>query len=390
MAEQKPRMLQGVRIIDLTSVVFGPYCTQTLADMGADVIKVEPLDGDQFRKAGAPAKTPGMGPCHMTLNRGKRSAALDLKNPDDAEVMRGLLAGADIFIHNVRAEAIGRLGFGYDEVRAINPEIIYVHCVGFGSDGPYGQLQAYDDVIQAASGMTSLPSRVDGDPRPRYVPSTIADKIAGLHGAYAVLGAYVHKLRTGEGQHVEVPMFEAFTQFLLEEHLYGATFDPPTSAIGYTRQIDPDRQPFPTADGYIAIVPYTDQSWGKLFGLLGDPGFLEREGLTTAVQRFRHSARLYQHVVKLTPARTTAEWSRILAEGSIPAMPARDLNDIMEDPHLKATDFFHRREHPTEGAYFEMRPSVRFSADPNPVIRPAPTIGQHTDELRAELKAKAG
>ncbi len=376
-------MLEGIRIIDLTSVVFGPYCTQLLAEMGADVIKVEPPGGDIFRRAGLPAYTPGMGPCHMTLNRGKRSAVLDLKLPADQALMRALIRDADVFIHNVRGQAIEALGFGYEAMRAEKPDLIYVHCVGFGSGGPYSPLQAYDDVIQAASGMASFVSRVDGDPRPRYVATTIADKVAGMHGAYAVLAAVVHKLRTGAGQFVEVPMFECFTQFLYEEHLYGATFEPPTGPVGYPRQIDPNRQPFPTSDGYISIVPYTDASLTATFEVLGDPAYLEQEDFATPMLRAYHGTRLYARMAELTPARTTDEWVRLLNAARVPAMAVRDMADILADPHLQQTDFFQHLKHPTEGNIIAMRPPVRFSARPDPAVAPAPLLGEHTEALRA-------
>jgi crotonobetainyl-CoA:carnitine CoA-transferase CaiB-like acyl-CoA transferase len=235
-------MLQSIRVLDMTTVVFGPYSTQTLADMGADVIKVEAPEGDSFRYSAKPAMSRGMSPGHMTLNRGKRSITLDLKNPADVEIMKTLVAEADVFIHNVRAQAVEKLGFGYEAVKAIKPDIVYVHCVGFGSDGPYADLQAYDDVIQAATGTATLASRVDGDPRARYLPSLIADKVAGLHGAYATLGAIIHRLRTGEGQFVEVPMFVAFTHFMLKEHLAGQTFDPPVGKIVSLRLAPPSER----------------------------------------------------------------------------------------------------------------------------------------------------
>jgi len=377
-------MLEGIRVVDLTSVVFGPYCTQLLAEMGADVIKVEPPSGDIFRRAGLPAYTEAMGPCHMTLNRGKRSAALDLKTPADHALMVALIRDADVFIHNVRGKAIDSLGFSYEAMRAENPDLIYVHCVGFGSGGPYSPLQAYDDVIQAASGMASFASRVDGDPRPRYVPSTIADKVAGMHAAYAVLAAVIHKLRTGEGQFVEVPMFECFTQFLYEEHLFGGTFDPPTAPIGYPRQIDPNRQPFPTQDGYISIVPYTDESVTATFEVLGDPDFLKHEDFANPLLRAYYMTRLYARMAELTPARPTAEWVRLLNAARVPAMAVRDFQTILEDPHLQQTDFFQHQQHPTEGKIITMRPPVRFGARPNPEMRPAPLLGEHTEALRAE------
>lgn len=388
MSTGAPRLLQGIRIIDLTSIVFGPYCTQTLADMGADVIKVEPPAGDLFRLAGRPPKTPFMGACHMTLNRGKRSITLDLKDAADAATMRELIATADVFIHNVRGKAIERLGFGHEALKAVKPDLIYVHCVGFGSDGPYADLQAYDDVIQAATGTASLLSRVDGDPRPRFLPSLIADKVAGLYGAYAVLAAVIHKLRTGEGQAVEVPMFEAFTQFMLEEHLFGAVFEPETSPVGYPRQIDPDRQPFPTRDGHIAIVPYTEATVAVVLELVGRADLLADPRLNNPLGRMQNVSVAYAALRDATPAKTTAEWLAIFHGHGIPAMAVRDLADIKEDPHLQAVDFFRRREHPTEGTYVQMRPPVKFGAVPEPDIGHAPGLGQHGDDIRAELAAR--
>ena len=381
----KAPLLHGVRIVDLTSVVFGPLATQMLADLGADVIKVEPPGGDVFRYAGRPAKTMGMGACNMTLNRGKRSVVLDLKTEDGKEAMRRLLASADVFIHNVRAKAIKRLGFGPEDVKAMKADIIYAHCVGFGSGGPYADLQAYDDVIQAASGLTTLASRVDGDDRPRYVPSLIADKIAGMYGAQAVLAAVIHKLRTGEGQHVEIPMFEAFTQFLLEEHLFEDTFVPSTGSAGYPRQLDPARQPFPTRDGHISIVPYTDHSTVTLFKLMGDEETLTRPPFDTAVDRMRNMTAIYARIAELTPAKTTAEWLSLLHQAQIPAMQVRDVADITNDPHLKAVGFFRERQHPTEGAYLEVQQPVGYSAAPPFAPRPAPLIGEHTAEILKEL-----
>jgi crotonobetainyl-CoA:carnitine CoA-transferase CaiB-like acyl-CoA transferase len=319
------------------------------------------------------------------LNRGKRSAALDLKSPADATLMHAMIADADVFIHNVRAAGIEKLGFGYEALREKHPGLIYVHCVGFGSGGPYAGLQAYDDAIQAASGMTTFLSRVDGDPRPRYVPSTIADKTAGMHAAYAVLAGVIHKLRTGEGQHIEVPMFECFTQFLYEEHLFGATFDPPTGPIGYARQIDPNRQPYPTKDGYISIVPYTDESLQMTFAVLGASDFLERPGFATLLERHANMTLLYAEIARHTPARPTMEWMKLFNEAQVPAMAVRDFSDIMQDPHLQATNFFEKHTHPTEGTYHAMRPPVRFSAAPDLQVRDAPLLGEHTEQLRATL-----
>lgn len=376
------KLLQGIRIVDLTSVVFGPYATAIMADLGAEVIKVEPPTGDQFRHAGRPRTTPGMGPCTLNLNKGKRSVAVDLKTDEGKATLHDLLRDADVFIHNVRAKAIERLGFGYDAVREIRPDVIYVHCVGFGSDGPYADLQAYDDVIQAASGTATLLPRVDGEARPRYFPSLIADKVAGLHGAYAMLAAIVHKLRTGEGQFVEVPMFEAFTHFMMQEHLYGATLVPPLEPAGYPRQLDPHRQPFPTADGHISIVPYTDETARRIMGLIGAPELAEDPRFATRRDLAANMGAFYDEIARRTPGRTNAEWTRIFAENQIPAMPVRDLAEIAQDPHLEAVGLFERRVHPSEGEYLHLAPPVRFSAG-SFAVRPAPRIGEHNQEFGA-------
>jgi crotonobetainyl-CoA:carnitine CoA-transferase CaiB-like acyl-CoA transferase len=382
-------MLEGIRIVDMTSVVFGPYATQMLADLGADVIKVEGPGGDQMRMAGRPARTPGMGPCHLTLNRGKRSVLLDLKQEADATTMRALLTTADVFIHNLRGPAIEKLGFGYGAVRGLKPDIVYVHCTGFGQGGPYGDLQAYDDVIQAASGAATLAGRVDGLARPRYIPSLIADKVAGLYGAQAVLAALFHRLRTGEGQAVEAPMFEAFTHFILEEHLFGDTFLSPSQPAGYPRQLDPARQPFPTLDGHISIVPYTDENLLAAFAVLGRADIAEDARFATPRGRAVNITALYGLMGELTAGRPTAEWLEALRAARVPCMAVRDLGEVKDDPHLKAVGFFRHRVHPTEGAYREMQPPIRYGAGTPREARPAPGLGEHTAEIRREL-AEAG
>lgn len=382
---QKPVLLDGIRVVDLTTVVFGPYATQILADLGAEVIKIEaPGMGDAFRWSAKAAVTPGMAPAWMALNRGKKSAALDLKQEQDRAVILDLLREADVFVVNVRGKALARIGLDYEALKAINPGLVYVHCVGFGQDGPYADLQAYDDVIQAASGTTTLLPRVDGDPRPRYLPSLIADKVAGLHAAYAAMAAIIHKQRTGEGQKVEVPMFEVFSSFMLLEHLGGLTFDPPNGPAGYARQIDPDRQPFPTADGWISIVAYTDDAWERIFTLLDQPDFLQQEHLATPQLRFKAQAELYQAITRFTPALTTAEILVRCHAAQIPAQAVRDLSQVMDDPHLQDVGFFRRREHPVEGPYFEQAAPVRFAVSGNgkQVLAP-PLAGADTEQVRA-------
>ncbi len=374
-------MLEGVRIVDLTSIVFGPYATKMLADLGADVIKVETPDGgDQIRWTAKAAQTPGMSPLYLTLNRGKRSVALDLKTEAGQAQLKALVADADVFILNVRGKAAERLGVDFDSIRALKPDIIYAHCVGFGQNGPYADLQAYDDVIQAASGAATLQGRVDGNPRPRYFPSLIADKVAGLHGAYAVLAAIIHKLRTGEGQRVEIPMLETFTSFLLQEHLAGKTFVPPNGPVCYFRQVDPDRQPFPTSDGAISIAAYTDDAWVRLFEVLDAGEFVQQERFASRRLRVRHMDEMYREVARLSPNFTTAGLLARCEAARIPAQPVRDMEDILDEPHLKATGFFAERTHPSEGAYLEMAQPVRFSAFQPAPARPAPRLGEDGDD----------
>jgi crotonobetainyl-CoA:carnitine CoA-transferase CaiB-like acyl-CoA transferase len=381
MIDMDKSMLEGVKIVDLTTVVFGPYSTQIMADLGAEVIKVEGKGGDMFRVSGKPAQTRGMAPGFLNFNRGKKSVKLDLKQPQDRDAMLALIAEADVFVTNVRGKALERLGLDFETVKSAVPEIIYAHCVGFGQDGPYADLQAYDDVIQAASGTATLLPRVDGNPAARYLPSLIADKVAGLHAAYGVLAAIVHKLRTGEGQFLEIPMFEVFTHFMMSEHLAGRTFEPANSGAGYSRQLDPDRQPCPTKDGYISIVPYEPDSWPRVFEVLGDAQFLAERGLVSPKDCWGNSALLYQRMAEVTKGFTTAELLDMCQSNDIPAQAVRDIDDILDDPHLKATDFFQTVEHDSEGTLRVMRAPVKFGADFTPSPLQAPRLGQHNDEV---------
>jgi crotonobetainyl-CoA:carnitine CoA-transferase CaiB-like acyl-CoA transferase len=378
-------MLDGIRVADMTTVIFGPYCTQMLADLGADVVKIEPPHGDNGRTIGSPAKTPGMGKLHMTINRGKRSVNWDLKTEDGRARLRSLLATSDVFIHNVRADAIRRLGFDYETVRSFAPEIIYVHCCGFDSDGPDAGLPAYDDIIQGASGIASLLSRVDGRPEPRYLPLALADKVGGLYALQATLAAIVHKLRFGRGQQIEVPLFEAVTAFNLLEHLGGAVFPDKPGKMGYARQTSAARQPSPTADGYICLAPYNDDRWLRFFEIIGQPEILADPRLNTPMLRQRNRDLLYRIVAQITPTKTTKEWLAIMQTADIPAKQVNALEDLLDDPQLRAVHFFRERVHPTEGRYREVRPAVKFSARPDSAVGLPPHLGQHNDELGAEL-----
>jgi crotonobetainyl-CoA:carnitine CoA-transferase CaiB-like acyl-CoA transferase len=377
--------LHGIRVADMTTVVFGPYCTQILADLGADVIKVEPMEGDSARNIGVPPKTPLMGPVHLRLNRGKRSVSWDMKTEAGKKAIKRLLETSDVFIHNIRPDAIGRLGLGYDAVRELRPDIIYVHCTGFGLDGPYAGLQAYDDVIQAASGAASLLPRVDGNPRPRYLPMLFADKVSGLHAVYATMAALFARMRDGEGQHVEVPMFETIASFNLLEHLCDATFVPPTGNWGYLRQLDPVRQPMRTKDGYISIAPYLDDRWIRFFQAAGHPEVLQEERFIDKPTRRANMSQMYEVAEAILPEKTTEEWLKILKAAHVPAIHTNEIGEVLDDPHLNATGLFRQRQHPTEGGYIEVRPPVRFAGVEDREPSHAAAIGQHTAEINREL-----
>jgi crotonobetainyl-CoA:carnitine CoA-transferase CaiB-like acyl-CoA transferase len=378
-------LLSDIKIADMTTVIFGPYCTQTLADMGADVVKVEPKGGDDFRNVGKPANNRSMGPCHLTINRGKRSVVWDLKADEGRAAIRELIGQSDVFIHNIRPDAVARLGLTFEEVKAIKPDIIYVHCLGFGSDGPYAGRPAYDDLIQGLSGATMLLPKVDGNERPRFIPTAFADKVSGMHAMYATLAALHHRDRTGEAVHVEVPMFECVTHFLLEEHFYEAEFDPPVGPFLYQRQVDPSRQPLKTSNGWIVIAPYVDARWIKLFDVMGASEELQDERIADRKGRYFNQDYMMGRVQEYFDKQTTEYWLDALGKADIPAARVNDFPDLQSDPHLVATGFFQRREHPTEGFYWETQPPVTFRGAPQREITPAPRIGEHTELVLSEL-----
>lgn len=375
--------LQGIRIIDMTSVLLGPYATQILGDMGADVIKVEAPGGDIIRGTG-PHGEKGMGPIFLNANRNKRSVVLDLKIESARKALAKLIEGADVFIHNVRLAGVERLGFGYEEVKAIKPDIIYVHACGYGAGGAYEGLQAYDDLLQAVSGGAWLQAAIDGSDEPRYFPSLMADKVTGLHGVYAVMGAVIHKLRTGEGQFVEVPMHEVFTSFLYSEHLFGHTFTPPEDQMGYPRVLNPNRKPYKTKDGFIAILPYNDNHIRTFFELGGRSDVFDGPKFSTYESRAANVEELYGIIEEVAATKTTDEWLAILHDAHVPSMRVGHFEDILEDKHLASVGFFEPITHPTEGAILNMKHPVNFGRSPAGTERLAPNLGEHNAEVLAE------
>ncbi|MGB3809549.1 MAG: CoA transferase [Parvibaculum sp.] len=388
--------LKGVRIVDLTSVVFGAYATQILGDYGADVIKIEAPSptgggghgGDIMRW---PGHTPegasnDLGPIFLTINRNKRSVLIDLAKPSGRKALLKIIATADVLTSNIRYAAMKKLGLSYEDVKAVKPDIVFIHAAGYGSDGPYAGLPAYDDLIQAASGAADLLPYMDGNPQPRYVPTIMADKVSGLFFVSAVTAALFHRERTGEGQFVEVPMLEAVTSFVLAEHFYDHVYDPPTGQWTYPRITNPDRRPYKTKNGHIGLLPYSDKQWEVFFDLAGRPGvFTEDPRFSNYKARTQNIRALYAMIEELTETKTTEEWLDLLVPRNIPAVKMNRFEDLQDDPHLKAVDFFQRYEHPHAGPYFALKPPVRFASTPANIRRHPPKLGEQTLEVLREV-----
>lgn len=371
--------LAGVRVVDLTAMVMGPYCTQIMADMGADVIKVESPDGDTTRYISV-GPAPGMSGVFVNVNRGKRSIVLDLQTEAGRTALRALIETADVFIHSMRAKAIARLGFGYDEVAAINPRIVYTNCYGYGRGGPSRDLPAYDDTIQAECGLPAVQRLLTGEAS--YVGTIMADKVAGLTVLYATMMALFHRERTGEGQEVEAAMFETMASFMLVEHANGAIFDPPLGPAGYPRALAPNRRPYETSDGQIAALIYNDKHWNAFMAAVQPPWASAR--YATVELRSHQIDTVYARVAETLRERTTAEWLALFRELEIPAAPLHSPGELFDDPHLNAVDFFQRVDTPHGPVRFPGVPTW-FSRTPGRVAGPAPELGADTAAVLAEL-----
>lgn len=383
--------LSGLKVIDLTQFVLGPYATQTLGDLGADVIKIEDVKGDrQRRETGKIAPAPDISATFLQINRNKRSVVLDLKTDADRERLRALIETADIVVHNMRPDAIERLGFSYAQVKAINPRIVYASAMGYGPGGAYSGRQAFDDLIQGASGATALLPLYDGDPAPRPMPTFMADKVCGLFLTIGILAALQHRALTGEGQHVEVPMFETFTGFLMAEHLHGHAYSPPRGKFGHPHAITPFRKALKTLDGYI-MVAAQDTAASDRFLRLGGVSAEEVEARYAAAADGRGRLAAYHAMLgEAAATRTTADWLDCCAEQNVPIMRVNGLAELRDDPHLRAVGFFEERELADDGgSYVAMQPGLRFSATPAQIRRDPPRLGQHTQEVLSELQAAA-
>jgi crotonobetainyl-CoA:carnitine CoA-transferase CaiB-like acyl-CoA transferase len=371
--------LHGVRILDLTTVVMGPFATQILGDMGADVIKIEAPAGDSMRKVG-PFRHPNMGPLFLQANRNKRSVVLDLKKAEDREALLGLVPSADVLVYNIRPQAMRRLGLDYDTLAAINPGLIVCGAFGFGEGGPYAGRPAYDDIMQAASGVSSLLQRVNG--KPSYAPINICDRTVGLYLANTLLGALFHKARTGEGQAIELPMFETMAQFVAGDHLGGESFVPSLGSTGYQRLLSTQRGPYPTSDGHLCVVVYTDEHWRRFSAMVGIPDLVANDPRFATLQsRTVHAEDMGAFLAEHLPSKTTKEWVALFGAADIPATPMNSIEDLFDDPHLRAVGFWQEIEHPTEGLLRVPGVPGTWSRTQPDIRRLAPGLGEHSDEV---------
>lgn len=378
-----PGPLAGVRVLDLTTVVLGPYATQLLAELGAEVIKLEPPEGDNMRHVGA-MRNPGMGHIHLNLNRGKRSLVLDLKKPAAREAALRLAERADVLVSNIRPAAMKRLGLGYDEVAARNPRIIYASACGFSQKGPYADKPAYDDLIQGATAIPWLMERY-GEPEPCFAPVLVGDRTTGLHAAFAIAAALFARERTGQGQAIEIPMFEAVTQVVLGDHSGGHTFVPPLGEPGYARLIARDRRPYRTKDGWLCVLIYNDKQWKNFFAAIGDPDGYERdERFSSHAARGRNFDAIYAWLGEQMKTRTTAEWRALFDAADIPSQPLNSPQDVLDDPHFAATGFVREERHPTEGRLRALGVPTGWSATPPDLPAPARRLGEDSRAILRE------
>ncbi|HVZ10724.1 CaiB/BaiF CoA transferase family protein [Rhodopila sp.] len=376
--------LTGFRILDLTTVLFGPYGTQTLGDWGAEIIKIESLTGDTWRTSGQ-FRNRGMSGQFMAVNRNKRSIAIDLKQAAGKEILRRLITTADALVSNIRPAGLARLGFSYEACQDLNPKLIYAVATGFGQDGPWRARPAFDEIIQAASGFASA---MGTDEEPAFVPSLIGDKLCGMALTSAVTAALLHRERTGQGQMVEVPMLETLAAFNSIEMFGGLAFVPSIGPSGYKRM--KARKPVRTKDGWLTMLPYSGENWCAFFEAVGRPECIEEFQVRDPVARAQNIDRIYDRMREIAPSRTTAEWEELLLKIDVPHTAFAKLSEITEQPHLKAVGLFQEFDHPTEGRIRQARPPARFSASPASIRRMPPKLGEHTREILREVGYSAG
>lgn len=377
-----PQPLAGLRVVDMTSLAMGPLATQILGDYGADVIKVESPAGDPFRNT-LPTNSPGMGHVFLQFNRNKRSLAIDLKAPAAREAFLKLMATADIFVSNVRPQAMAGLGLGYEALKTLNPGLIYCAAYGFSEAGPYAGRPAADDTIQAMSGLVELQARASG--HALLTASVVADKAVGLTLASAIMAAVIQRMKEGVGQFIEVPMFETMVAFVLPEHLAGQAYLPPRGPSGYARIINPMRRPFATKDGHLCVLPYTTAQWQRFFRMIGRDDLAADPELADPVKRNARTEALYGLIADAMPGRTTQDWVRELLAADILFGEVLGPEALLRDPHLEVMGMFPVVDHPTEGRIHLIAPPVRSSTQATRIGLPPPNLGQHSREILRSL-----
>jgi len=376
--------LEGIRVVEMTSVVLGPYACQMLGDLGADIIKIEPPGGDTNRNLGPHRNNDDMGSLYLTCNRNKRSIALDLKSERGRSAALEVIKTADVVVHNFRPQAMERLGMHYEAVKAINPNVVYCATYGYSKKGPYGSKGALDDSIQAASGVAILQSMVEGEPR--YLPTIIGDKTTGLMVVQAVLAALFHRERTGEGQEIEVPMFESMVSFVMTEHMWGQTFDPPIGKAGYVRLMAKHRRPYKTRDGqYLAVLPYWDNHWKNFCELSGHPELADDPRFIDMATRLKNINESYRVTGEIIASRDRDEWLELLGDTNVPMMVVNSLDELIDDPHLVESGFWQEFDHPTEGRLRMSSPPINFDKTPASIRSLAPRLGEQSIEILREV-----
>ncbi|OWU85893.1 acetyl-CoA acetyltransferase [Oceanicola sp. 22II-s10i] len=375
--------LEGLRVLDLSSILMGPYATQILGDYGAEVIKVEAPSGDLVRQI-QPSRNPGMGAIFLNTNRSKDSIVLDLKTAEGNRALLRMAAECDVLLTNVRPRKMAALGLSWETLHQANPRLIYAALVGFDQRGPYAGRPAYDDLIQGGACIPYSFTRAGN--APAYVPAAIADRIVGMSAVNAILAAVVERDRSGQGQKVEVPMFETMVSMILGDHLGGLTYDPPLDNGGYRRHLSPDRKPYATRDGYVCALIYNDGHWERFFRAIGRPEMPAADPrYATFAARLAHIDEVYAELGEILKTRTTAEWLALFDEADVPAMPMHSYESVMSDPHLEAIGFFSRTEHPTEGPIRQMAVPAGFSRTPAVPEKAAPAMGAQGGEVLSRL-----
>ena len=373
--------LSGLKVLELTSVVLGPWAAQIIADMGADVIKIEAPFGDSNRQLGA-SKNPGMAALYLSNNRNKRSLVLDLKQESARDALLAIVKDCDVFLHNNRPQVMTKLRLEYEDIKSVNENIIYCGTYGYSKDGPYGKKGALDDSIQAVSGVAALNELVLGEPR--YLPTVVADKTTAITVVYSILAALFHRERSGVGQEIEVPMFETMVSFVMAEHIWGEVFEPKLGEAGYTRLMSHHRKPYKTKDGYIAVLPYMNNHWKTFCEKAEREDLIEDERFKDLSSRVKNIDDTYSETGKILATKTTQEWLDIFAGTKVPVIVVNSLEDLFHDPHLEAVEFWKSFDHPTEGQLKMPGFPSKFSKTPASIRKHAPKLGEHSKEILAE------